>query len=231
MKTHARSLAAVALLLASATAGAQPFLSATVSAGGDSGQNSDNASDTVPITLGVSGTCNATCLDGFAAATAHAEFGSLGAEASGSAAGNGLGFPVVGAAANLSFTDDLFIGGTPGTQVSLTFSAALLGSCFATPGTTDGTVNAACGVSALFLGPGNVQLLVDGDHTFASTTFDWAANSSLDISFALGVTGIANYGEFDAAYMDTAQLFVTTSTRSATITSASGHDYSLPRLS
>lgn len=227
MKMHPGSRAAAAFVAALAACGAAwatPTTAVDVGAGFDS----SSLTGTSPLDVSAQSSLGGGG-PGAAQASAHAGFGSLGIYASASANG-GYAFPVIGASASASFSDDMFVGGVAGTMVTLTITLGMEGSCSATEGGSYGYVNAACSVEAGLVAPPGVSLSsgLNAQHMVDSVTFDWAAGTSFGFGAQMMASGYANFGSFSADYAHTLHLYIDTLTDGVTLTSASGHDYATP---
>jgi PEP-CTERM motif len=215
------SLGATLAALLSGTCAAQipPSTYVAVTAG----YNTNSSTSPLPQSLSISG----VGLDGLGNgdATAVASFGRLGVVADATAV-PAEAFPTVNAAAEASFTDNLFIAGPASLPVSLTFSLELSGECSTTPGASFGHANAACGANASLGGPPTLSIGVSDTQVSSSATITWVTNAILPIVADLRAGGFAYNGLFDASFGDTLHVFAFSTTPGVTITSTSGHDYS-----
>src|SRR5262249_38350231 len=219
--TH-KSVTAIVLttfLSFASRAAASPFTFVSVTAG----DQSNNATASGALSLSLTG--NGLDDDGTASATAHADFGSLGVVAAGSAI-PAPAFPTVVASARATFNDVLLIGGVDGEIVSVTLSLALNGPCTWTDGATGGFPDASCLGEGSLAGPGLLGVGVSEAHPSGSITFDWGGNTLLPIGVELDANGYAWNGSFNAAFGDTLHVFAFSTTPGVIITSESGHDYS-----
>ncbi len=212
----------VALL---ATAGlSQPALAASFTfVSVAAGANGDQLTGFGPLSLGALDAND----DGSASASAHADFGTLGAVAVGSAAeSTGLGFPVIGSSAEAMFNDGITIF-APGEDTALvTFSLTLNGNCSFTDGATVGFPNAGCLGQGSLVGPPQLGIGVSDAKPSSSVTLLLPTNVLIPIGGDLKASGFAWNGSYVASYGDTLHTFVFSPTPGVVITSVSGHDYS-----
>ena len=220
IRTKARAATWCLCMVAAAPASALPLFVSV-----QAGFTFDSASSASPLERSVTGVGVADI--GTASTFARADFGSLGVSTSGSAT---HGPQVVGATivgrAEATFQDLLFIGGPEGAPVELTFTLQLDGTCVALPD----AFRASCDASGSVALPGSgVAVSASGAH-FNSTTIAWVGGSAFPINGAMLATGSAIDGSYEAAFADTLHFYVSSPTPGVSITSQSGHDYSLPAV-
>ncbi len=220
----------VAATLGTLSGSASASLLASVTVGAGSNSNSTQ-STTAPVGLSISGTEeNGTAT---ALATATADFGTLGAMATASAAG-GSAHPVIFGSATALYNDTIRVLSSDPTltTASVTFEIALEGSCTTTDGATGGFVNAACGAQASMFGGPDLAIGVSWGGLLTNlVTLIVPVNVDLPIGAYLGVSGYANNGTFTGSFGSTLHSYIFSDLAGILITSESGHDYSLPGTS
>ena len=200
-----------------------PAFGASLSVNVQAGFTFDSANGSSALERSVTG----SGIGGFgtASAFARADFGSMGVSTNGSAPrGPQVSGPTIVSRSEATFQDILFIGGTAGAPVELTFTLELDGTCSALPDASLASCYAAGGVAL----PGSgLSVTGDGSHT-VSTTIAWVGGSAMGINGEMLATGSAIDGSYEAAFADTLHVYVSSTTPGVAITSESGHDYSPP---